>query len=82
MPEHDLKKAKAFFDATSAGPWSDAGLGAMTLLKRSKKLKDLLATIFDSRIAELTAMNGDELADGMNLHPRFQGPTKETFIEA
>jgi hypothetical protein len=36
MPEHDLKKAKAFFDATSAGPWSDAGLGAMTLLKRSK----------------------------------------------
>jgi len=37
MPEHDLKNAKAFFGATSAGPWSDAGLGAMTLLKRSKK---------------------------------------------
>jgi len=56
MPEHDLKNAKAFFGATSAGPWSDAGLGAMTLLKRSKN-KNLLAPIFDSRIAD---SRGDE----------------------
>jgi hypothetical protein len=27
-------------------------------------------------------MDGSERDDATNLHPHFQGPTKETFIEA
>jgi hypothetical protein len=30
----------------------------------------------------LAAINGNEPVDTMNLHPRFHGPTKETFIDA
>jgi hypothetical protein len=45
------------------------------------KSKDRPAASFDSRIADLMAINGNEPVDAMNLHPRFQGPSKETFIE-
>ncbi|MGA2056649.1 MAG: hypothetical protein ABSG88_15205 [Bradyrhizobium sp.] len=47
-----------------------------------KKTRGRLAAIFGSRIADLTAINGNEPVDTINLHLHFQGPTKETFIDA
>jgi hypothetical protein len=53
----------------------------MIVLKRNSKTKPLLVATFDFRIAD-PAIDGSERDDAVNLHPHFQGPTKETFIEA
>jgi hypothetical protein len=74
MPDHDLKKAKAFFQRERSGTF------AINVLKRSTNPR-IGSHPFSILVSRFSATNGNEPVDTMNLHPHFRGPTKETFID-